>query len=80
MGTPAAPPATTSTTTRPKRIRLRDAVKLAEDHALGILESTDDLAFWGEDWFDEHSEDGEWKVLKRAKEIVLNRIRRIARA
>lgn len=59
-----------------KKIRLHAAVKLAENHAMGILESTDDLAFWGEDWFDDHCEDGEWQVLKRAKEIVLNRIQK----
>lgn len=64
------------TDTQSNKIRLRAAVKLAEDHALGILESIDDVAFWGEDFFDEHCDGGEWKVLERAKKIVLNRLRR----
>ena len=80
METPASTPATSPPAARPRKIRLRDAVRLAEDHALGILESTNDLAFWGEDWFDQHSAGGEWTVLTRAKQVVLNRIRRASRA
>jgi hypothetical protein len=57
------------------KLRIREAVNLAEGHAIGILESTDDLAFWGEDFFDEHSEDGEWQVLTKAKKSVINRLR-----
>jgi len=57
-----------------KIIGIREAVKLAEDHAIGILESTDDSAFWGEDFFDEHEQ--EWDVFIKAKAIIINRIRR----
>ncbi len=56
------------------KLGIRRAVHLAEDHAIGILESTDDLAFWGEKFFDEHEED--YKTMAEAKKIVLNRIRR----
>lgn len=57
------------------KLRIREAVKLAESHALVILESTDVYAFWGEDFFAEHCEYGEWQVLTKAKNIVLKRIR-----
>lgn len=56
------------------KIRIRKAVELAESHALGILESTNDYEFWGEDFFAEHCEGGEWQVLTKAKNIVLKRI------
>lgn len=59
-----------------KRIGIREAVRLAENHAVGILESTDDLAYWGEDFFDAHDDDNEWKILQKAREIILNRIKR----
>ena len=59
-----------------KKIHLREAVKLAEGNALGILESTDDFSFWGEAFFDEHCTDGEAVTLDKAKKIVLNRIKR----
>ena len=53
---------------------LREAVKLAEGNALGILESTDDFSFWGEDFFDEICANA--ATLNKAKKIVLNRIDR----
>ena len=56
-------------------ISIRKATQLAEGHAIGILESTDDYAFWGEDFYDEHGDD-DWKILQRARDIVLNRLRR----
>jgi hypothetical protein len=59
-----------------KKIGLREAVRLAEGHALGILESTDDLAFWGEEFFDENDISKEWKVFADARRIVMNRIRK----
>jgi hypothetical protein len=59
-----------------RTIKIREAVRLAEDHALGILESTDDAAFWGEDFFVEHMDGDEWKILDQARKYVMNRIRR----
>lgn len=59
-----------------RKIGIREAVKLAEDHARGILESTDDGAFWGEEFFYEHENEEEWNTFTKAKEIILNRIRK----
>lgn len=56
-----------------RKYGIRELVKLAEDHALGILESTDDLAFWGDDFFDSLDEKEQAK-LTRAKKIIMNRI------
>jgi hypothetical protein len=44
---------------KPHKLRIREAVRLAEGHASGILESTDDCAYWGEDFYDDHSSDGQ---------------------
>jgi len=56
--------------------KIREAVRMAEDHALGILDSTDDAAFWGEDFFFEHQDEDEWKILHQARQYIMNRIRR----
>jgi hypothetical protein len=59
-----------------RTVKIREAVRMAEEHALGILESTDDAAFWGEDFFFEHMNGDEWKILAQARRFVMNRIRR----
>ena len=59
-----------------KNIGIREAVRLAEDHASGILESTDDLAFWGEDFYFEHENPEQWKIFQKARDITLNRLSR----
>ena len=59
-----------------KKIGLRQAVKLAEDHAIGILDSMDDGAFWSEDFFDQHNDEEELRILARARNIVMNRVRK----
>jgi len=59
-----------------KKIGLRQAVKLAENHTLGLLDSTYDGAFWGEDFFFDQEDESDWAVFNRAKEIILNRIRK----
>ena len=58
------------------KIGIREAVRLAEDHALGILDSADDGSFWGDDFIDEHADARSTSVLIKAKRIVMNRIRR----
>lgn len=62
-----------------QKIGVREAVKLAENHALGILDSQDDLAFWGEEFFDEHNMSQEWQVFAKARKIIMNRIRKGAK-
>lgn len=56
---------------------IRELVRLAEDHALGILESQDDGAFWGDEFCDAHED--QYELMARAKEIVLNRIRKVTK-
>jgi hypothetical protein len=56
------------------KIRIREAIRLAEGHATGILESTDDAAFWGEDFYFDYESGDDWKVLSRARQIIMNRI------
>lgn len=58
-----------------KRIGIRQLVKLAEEHAAGILESTDDSAFWGEEFWDEHEAECD-REMTRARKIIQNRIMR----
>lgn len=55
-----------------KKLGIREAVRLATGHAVGILESQDDDEFWGEDFMVDHMED--WALLAEAKKIVLRRI------
>ena len=59
-----------------KKIGIREAVRLAENHALGILDSTDDSAFWGEEFFEEHNIAEDWVVFAKARAIIMNRIRK----
>jgi hypothetical protein len=56
------------------KIGIREAMRLAKGHACGILESTEDAAFWGEDFFFDHEAD--WDVLCMAKKRVTERIDR----
>ena len=61
-----------------RKLGIREAVRLAEGHALGILESTDDDSFWGEDFFYNVLGLGvdprDWPTLTKAKNIVLSRL------
>lgn len=52
---------------------VRYYVKRAEEHALGILDSCDDEAFWADD-SDDDSE-GADEARNRARNIVMRRIR-----
>jgi hypothetical protein len=74
--TPTDPAIHTQESKTMAKLRIREAVKLAEGHALGILKSADDLAFWGEDFFYDHCEDGDWQVLTKARKIIMNRLKR----
>lgn len=56
-----------------RKCGIRELVKMAEDHALGILDSQDDLAFWGENFFFSLEAETQNK-LQRAKDIVMRRI------
>lgn len=55
-----------------KKLGIREAVRLATNHSIGILESTDDEAFWGEDFWEAYED--QWRILHRARTIVINRI------
>jgi len=57
-----------------RKLGIREAVHLAEGHALGILESTDDGSFWGEDFFYDGVDPRDWPTLIKAKNIVLSRL------
>lgn len=45
----------------------------AMEHALGILDSCDDESFWGDDY---DPNDVDWEMRAKAKEFIMNRIRK----
>lgn len=62
-----------------ERLGIREAVRKAEDCAQGILESQDDAQYWGDEFCDEHEYEMDIETMTRAREIIINRIRRRTR-
>jgi hypothetical protein len=58
-----------------KPLGIREAVKTAEDRALGLLDSMEDDSYWGQEFADEHDNPNDYAVMTVARKIVMNRIR-----